>query len=326
MRWYHYPLLALVFFVFVFTLFLDAYKIPAGYSIPALKIGDYIFAHSLYNFFGNPGRGELAIFRPPDDPDKKYIKRVMGLPGDRLRLRQVGACELPALTGIEPSPAVIAGRAFECGSPREPTVAFVEYKPDDRGAWRNFATRELGAAESRAVLMDADNAGVLPADVLPDGFDSAHPQLFRERNGGRDYFIVESAIREAAFLLPGLNGPEGILLAPDTYFVLGDNRDDSKDSRYLGPIPRGQFVGRGLFIYMSLNHYDDICSEYIRLQERFVPESGGFDLPDFPPADQARFCHERDVSQIFESGFSLERYFFHWRRVSPRWSRIGTVL
>ena len=99
----------LIFLVLVFkSSILDANNIPSGSMIPTLKIGDYLFINKMrYSvrlpFAGkeivhidNPERGDVITFIPPlaAEKDKHYVKRVMGMPGDRIRIREMSACEL----------------------------------------------------------------------------------------------------------------------------------------------------------------------------------------------------------------------------------------
>lgn len=325
MRPYQYALIFAGSCLFVFSLFTEANSIPSGAQIPTLKIGDYIYSHTLYNFYGHPERGELAIFIPPDDSGKRYIKRIVGMPGDRVRLRQVGACDLPGSTGKHPGPDVVGQRVFECGSSGEPAVALFEYRPGDSGPWRNFSPVEIAADRSREELLDADGAGVLPADVWPVDVSGERdsPTLFRERIGEREYGIVETSMRQQNHFYLGL-GQEGLLLEPETYFLMGDNRDDSRDSRFLGPIERSQITGRGLVIYMSVNWRDDICMEYNRIRRRFeLSPSEGFALPEFPPQKQFELCGANGDARL---PGEKDSFLLRLRRAGVRWKRIGQLL
>lgn len=134
-------------------------------------------------------RGDIIIFKYPVNPSMHYVKRVIGLPGDRLRLvgRQVQ----------------VNGRLLDEG--------YVVYKLGDRDAYRDdFPAVPAAAAHSEVW---APWAEALPRHV-------------------RDGWLV---------------------VPPGHYFAMGDNRDESADSRYWGFVPRENLVGRPLLILWSLD-------------------------------------------------------------------------
>ncbi|MEO2167402.1 MAG: signal peptidase I [bacterium] len=92
-------LVALALALFIRTFFVQAYKIPSGSMLPTLQIGDHLLVNKLlyglrvpfsgdryFDFFG-PERGDIIVFIFPEDPDKDFIKRVIGVPGDILEIR-----------------------------------------------------------------------------------------------------------------------------------------------------------------------------------------------------------------------------------------------
>jgi len=97
---------AIVIAIFVRTFAFEPFNIPSGSMIPTLLIGDYLFVsktaygYSKYSFPWGlapfegrvwedaPKRGDVVVFRPPGDPDTDFIKRVIGLPGDRIQMKQ----------------------------------------------------------------------------------------------------------------------------------------------------------------------------------------------------------------------------------------------
>lgn len=76
-------LLALVIRTFV----VQAFKIPSGSMIPTLDIGDHILVNKFIYDFTTPQRGDVIVFKYPQDESRDFIKRVIGLPGDRLEIR-----------------------------------------------------------------------------------------------------------------------------------------------------------------------------------------------------------------------------------------------
>jgi len=101
--------LALAFFIRSF--FVQAFKIPSGSMIPTLRVGDHILVNKfLYGFsipivdkkimsFTRPRRGDIIVFKFPQDPSKDYIKRVIGIPGDTIRVKDtslfINGIEMP---------------------------------------------------------------------------------------------------------------------------------------------------------------------------------------------------------------------------------------
>jgi signal peptidase I len=179
--------------------------------------------------YRSPARGDIAIFRHPNPP--MLIKRVVGVPGDRLR--------------------IAGGQVFINGvALKEPYAAF-EPAPFDAGR---------------------DN---FPDENYPG--PQVDPEWWRQ---------MESLTRGGELAVPA-----------GEYFVLGDNRNHSLDSRYWGFVPRDAFVGRPLVIYFSLDRPSTTDAEEIR--------------PGRPPsATDDRLGHEREIAAKIE-GFARWRRIFH---------------
>jgi signal peptidase I len=360
----------LILVVFAFKDFiLDANNIPSGSMIPTLKIGDYLFVNKMrYSlripFAGteiwhidDPQRGDIVTFIPPYENDKHYVKRVMGVPGDRIRIRPVRVCDLTGDLGRNSVPDAwaresLAGAEPGAGMPEEycdrrpvqweePVIAVVEYRPQDRGPWLNYGPRPVPAAQARQVLTDSDNVGVLQPDQWPeDDYERTLPIVLKETVGGHDHLIVEKYLPgegSRSELCPEIE-TDGCVIPTHRYLVMGDNRDDSKDSRMIGYIERENILGKALVIYFSINWYDEICQEY---WDRFRNGSGdadatiGFRLEDFPPEEQYTSCSAGDTQTYRRSDESLGayigRYLWHTAgyripRMSVRWVRPGTLL
>ena len=201
-------LIALVFR----TLLYHPFNIPSGSMEPTLLIGDYLFVskfsygYSRYSFpidlsfisgrlweGDGPERGDIAVFRPPREPGTDYIKRVIGLPGDRIQMRD----------GV----LYINDEAVK----REPAG---EWEGRDRFG-------RPGVEQYR--------------ETLPNGV--SYITLDQTENGPGDNTRV--------FEVP-----------PGHYFFMGDNRDNSQDSRFLngsvGFVPAENLVGRAEIIFFSV--------------------------------------------------------------------------
>ena len=183
----------------------EPFRIPSGSMMPTLYAGDFILVNK-FNYgirlpvinqkiieLGAPERGDVVVFRYPRDPSTDYIKRVVGLPGDRI--------------GYYNKTLFINGRPAE----------------------QQFIGPYVGP------LDDAEMAGALR---ISESFgELEHEMLIRP-----DAFSVEGE-----FVVP-----EG------SYFVMGDNRDNSNDSRYWGVVPDRNLVGRAFLIWFHWGEWGRI--------------------------------------------------------------------
>lgn len=189
-------LVTIVIALFVITFLVQAFQIPSESMQNTLLIGDYLLVDKAH--FGPAGiwnwlipydkirRGDIIVFRYPLNPTQHFVKRVIGIPGDHIRL--------------------INKQVFVNGTPQiEPYVIH-------------------------------NQIGIVPfRDDFPNG------DMGPEHLGG-------PWTRELQRLTE-----DGQLIVPENcYFAMGDNRDESYDSRYWGFVPRENIVGRPLIIYWSL--------------------------------------------------------------------------
>jgi signal peptidase I len=218
------------------SLLFSPFNIPTGSMISNLLVGDYLFVnkfsygYSRYSFpFGPPlfsgrifasppKRGDIVVFKLPRDNSTDYIKRIVGLPGDRIEMRdgvlfineQMVSKERLADKEFRETPNA------DC-SQREPYRAYRVVKADGKVWCRLPQYRE----------------------TMPDAL------------GGRHYVVTDLVA----------NGPTdntGTFIVPDKhYFAMGDNRDDSLDSRVdpseggVGFVPDVNLVGRAEFRFFS---------------------------------------------------------------------------
>ena len=191
--------------VFVVTFLVQAFTIPSESMEQTLLIGDYLLVDK-FCYGGSTGwnrlmpyrnvrRGDVIVFHYPVNPAQDFVKRVVALPGDRLRL--------------------VNKRVYINGVPlREPYVQYIT-------TLRNFYLDDFPQTSSPVLEVDA--------------------KWWKE--------------------MPKLVEDHQLIIPEGQYFVLGDNRDDSKDSRYWGFVPRELIVGKGLIIYWS---YETDSDEYRR--------------------------------------------------------------
>jgi signal peptidase I len=176
----------------------EPFKIPSGSMMPTLLVGDFILVnkyaygirlpvlHAKVVELGEPQRGDVVVFRFPEDPDVDYIKRVVGVPGDRVQYRN--------------KTIYINGRKV----PQIPAGTYIGVGAGLSMSGADVRREQLGGVEHDILVMP--NATGRPADVVV---------------------------------------PEG------HYFVMGDNRDNSNDSRFWGFVPERNLVGKAFMIWMN---------------------------------------------------------------------------
>ncbi|MCB9063047.1 MAG: signal peptidase I [Halobacteriovoraceae bacterium] len=198
------------FVVFAFrSTFFEPFRIPTGSMIPTLLIGDFVLVNKfIYGFkvpysdmFGNPiyitgpyepKRGDIIVFKYPQNPSLNYIKRLIGVPGDEIEIdgRQI----------------FVNGELIEM--------------------------RKIGEIPERKDMVEK--------------FKRRDFEYFLARTGNKEHNIIfepngSSRLYSEKFRVP-----------PGKYFVMGDNRDNSADSRSWGFVPFENIKGRALLLWMSM--------------------------------------------------------------------------
>ncbi|MBI3540540.1 MAG: signal peptidase I [Deltaproteobacteria bacterium] len=202
---------------------IEAFKIPSGSMIPTLMIGDHIFVNKfIYGLripftkkrivtFKTPERGDPIVFIYPMDESKDFIKRVVGLPGDRIQIRGDDI-------SINGEPVV---RQQIRVAPRENSTALLEVIPE--------AT--------------ANQSGVHTISTFP---------------GWEDYQYYVEPLGPVHHLVQFDDRPsyEGFdfEVPPQHLFVMGDNRDNSADSREWGFVPMENIKGKAMFVWLSIDY------------------------------------------------------------------------
>lgn len=206
-----FPVILIVFFLRSFVV--EPFKIPSGSMIPTLVVGDFILVNKwTYGIrlpvinkkiieMNDPERGDVMVFRYPADPSLDYIKRVVGLPGDRVEYIN--------------KRLIINGEAV-------PIEAREDYLHPDRLYYSEQYVETLGD-ESHSILIEQDVPPFVP-----------QVRAFPHRE---NCTYTTSGVRCTV--------PEG------HYFVMGDNRDASSDSRVWGFVPDQNLVGRAFFIWFN---------------------------------------------------------------------------
>jgi len=220
-----FPVIAVVFVLRSFLF--EPFKIPSGSMIPTLWVGDLILVNKFHYGVrlpvinlkitdGNPvERGDVMVFRYPPKPNLDYIKRVIGLPGDEIAY-------LNKQLTINGQPV-----------PKTPLPDFFE----------EDSLRYIKQFEERIPLGDKPEASVTSVRLHRLLNDADRPAFVP----GADEFMYKDNCR---YTVEGVTCkvPEG------HYFMMGDNRDNSLDSRYWGFVPEKNIVGKAFFVWMNFGN------------------------------------------------------------------------
>jgi signal peptidase I len=201
-EWIEPFLIAAVVALFIMQFVVEAFKIPSGSMIPTLTIGDHLlvnkfiygpripFTNTRIFSWKEAKRGEIIVFRYPENEDKNFIKRVVGLPGDKIEIKK--------------------GKLF-INDQMVPVTELGFYENKDQGDGSPYYSK---------------------------------PRLLEEQLGEvRHHILYLRDQSEYNF------GPR--LVPVDSVFVMGDNRDNSQDSRVWGFVHNTKILGRALIIYWS---------------------------------------------------------------------------
>jgi signal peptidase I len=218
-----FPVILLVFLLRSFLV--EPFKIPSGSMIPTLLVGDFILVNKFtYGIrlpvinakvldVRHPQRGEVMVFRFPEDPSLDYIKRVVGLPGDTVSYNR--------------------DKQLSVNGQRVPVVPESDFRYTESGLNTISARlyRETLDGQPHAVLMNPD---VPPIQLV----------------GVREFPHRENcAYNESGFECQ---------VPPGHYFLMGDNRDSSSDSRYWGFVPERNIVGKAFMIWWNFSDFGRI--------------------------------------------------------------------
>lgn len=199
--------------LFIITFIMQAFEIPSASMKNTLLVGDHLFVDRVSLApktrwmgpllpYGKIHRGDIIVFISPKEPGLYLVKRVRGLPGDRIHLKD---------------------NQLYINNELQNEQSFVIHDP----------------ARRPDLYRDNFPNAPMPVDL---------PDYWR--------MMLPSQIKDGEFVVP-----------PDHYFAMGDNRDDSLDSRYWGPVPQENLIGRPMFIYWSFKS-EEIVYQQTSIGER----------------------------------------------------------
>ena len=201
-EWIEPFLIAAVVALFIRQFAVEAFKIPSGSMIPTLDIGDHLLVNKfVYGpripftdirifTWKEPKRGDIIVFKYPENESKNFIKRVVGLPGDKIEIKK-------GILFINDQPVQVIAK----------------------GVFREKGQVEIPSYYEKPMLLEEQLGAV------------KHHILYLRDQSGYDF------------------GPK--LVPSDSVFVMGDNRDNSQDSRVWGFVKYEKILGRALIIYWS---------------------------------------------------------------------------
>lgn len=203
--------LAILIALVIRSLWLEPFRIPSGSMYPTLKVGDYLFVskytygYSRYSFplglplfegrlwYDVPERGDVVVFKFPQNTHTDFIKRIVGLPGDKVQVRE--------------------GRLY---------------------------------INDKQVVRRSDGNYIIDEYVAMPEFFHKYKEILPE---GMEHDIIEISDEERI-----VDNTEEFEVPEDAFFVMGDNRDRSDDSRIrVGFVPKENLVGKAKFIFFSHN-------------------------------------------------------------------------
>lgn len=225
---------------------IEAFKIPTGSMVPTLAVGDHIFVNKfIYGLripftnawfvqWSKPSRGDVIVFRYPPDPSKDYIKRVVAVPGDRISVKQgVVYVNGDALTRQNLGPYPYYDESLdESGRHYRGRVAL---------PMRSFKENSAGQEAEYTILENPHPTSFFPGvGMIHFTWDEAVPRIRRPEQVGLQCKSGESS------------DPAGYCdVLPGYVFVMGDNRDNSADSRKWGAAPISHVKGKAMFVWAS---------------------------------------------------------------------------
>ncbi|WP_343729939.1 signal peptidase I [Duganella sp.] len=216
-----FPVIALVFFLRSFLY--EPFKIPSSSMVPTLLVGDLILVNKFtYGIrlpvinkkivqINDPQRGDVMVFKYPMDMSQDYIKRVIGVPGDKITYEN----KRLTVNGVEVKYAPLA-----------------DYLGEERMVYNKQFEENLSGVSHR-ILNDEGKPTYTRESVFP----FPHSENCQYRYEGFTCVV-----------------PAG------NYFMMGDNRDNSLDSRYWGFVPDKNIVGKAFFVWMNLGNLRRIGS------------------------------------------------------------------
>jgi len=242
-----FPIFLIIFIIRSFVY--EPFQIPSGSMMPTLLVGDFILVekfsygikepitHSVLINTNHPKRGDVVVFRHPIDYNTNYIKRVIGLPGDKItydiKNKHIKIC-------------MNYYKKKKC----EERLTINYSKPKSSNFFQKiYFFNERNTTEEKIY-------NSLYFDIVEENINNMKHNILllnEIKNPQKDYFQQK-------------NMPQLTWIVPEgEYFMMGDNRDNSLDSRYWGFVPEKNLVGKAIKIWMSFDKNENEWPTGIRI-------------------------------------------------------------
>ncbi|CUX96362.1 signal peptidase I [Candidatus Doolittlea endobia] len=247
-----------LFLVFVLRSFIfEPFQIPSGSMMPTLLVGDFIlvekFSYGIKNPItqttlietGHPKRGDVVVFKFPLNPKLNYIKRVVGLPGERINYDHLNKCLTVQPVCKNGQNCATSVPIIYCGLAQndfEQTHNLTGAREASAGFLQIPSTQKVDGA-IRLVQRQESLGGVVHNILTMSGKQDRLGSYYQQQGSSLSEWVV----------------PKG------EYFMMGDNRDNSSDSRFWGCVPERNLVGKATAIWMSLEKQEGKWPTGVRL-------------------------------------------------------------
>jgi signal peptidase I len=206
-------ILLLSFLVLLRFFIVEPYSIPSHSMTPTLVQGDHIIVNKLSYRSQEPQRGDVVVFRKPDD-DVHFVKRIIGVPGDEIK-------EVDGILSVNGE-----------------TVKTVDY------------TIKSSDLQNKCIaVLDEGSQSVVPKEFLP----LPYFRKFKSFQQKIEYLPDDKPHLMQLHKTSHITMDFTATVSEGQYFMMGDSRDESQDSRFWGFVPRENITGKATYIWLSFN-------------------------------------------------------------------------
>ena len=236
----------LIMALFGMTFIVQAVKVPTGSMKNTIVIQDHLlvnkFIFGAHQYLDLPifpqrdiRRGDIVVFKFPEDPQTNFVKRVIGMPGDTVEYTQ--------------------GKVYINGQELPEHQLLVKSQPNDdpRDLEITQDTGQRQGAQWTVYLYEDEHSVATTFNNESGSYAVHYPFVVPVKGDPIDKNALGEKIQGNPKLAHIYDADGDGRYDCDQYFCMGDNRDNSLDSRFWGTVPRDQIVGRAMFVYWSID-------------------------------------------------------------------------